>query len=231
MASDTSSSARSRPIRFFVVEDDPHTRARLVETASADDRLTAVGSAECLADARAAHENIAQADVLLVDLGLPDGDGVDLIREYASAGTCALVISVFGDERHVVRAIEAGASGYLLKDADNTELADAIVRTVNGESPLSPSIARHLLKHFRRDSAGDQAASPLTPRETEVLTLVARGCSNGEIARLLEMSANTVTTHTKSIYRKLAVGSRSEAVFEAAQLGIINLSDRSGDRA
>ncbi len=212
------------PYKLCIVEDDPHTRKRLVAQAEQDERLQVVAEAGDLASALATIDILKQCDVVLIDLGLPDGDGADLIAQLAAVdqGPTLLVISVFGDERHVIRAIEAGASGYLLKDADETTLADAIVRTVLGDSPINPSIARHLLRRFRTPLQANED-SPITPRETEVLTLIARGYGNSEIAEVLAMSTNTVTSHTKSIYRKLAVGSRSEAVFEATQLGLISM--------
>lgn len=214
------------PYRLFVVEDDPHTRKRLVALAEQDDRLKVVGEAGDLAGALQMMAVVQACDAALIDLGLPDGDGADLIQQLSALpdGPCTLVISVFGDERHVVRAIEAGASGYLLKDSDEISLADAIVRTILGESPINPAIARHLLRRFQQPTNNDiTPPSPITPRETEVLTLIARGYSNAEIAKVLELATNTVTSHTKSIYRKLAVGSRSEAVFEATQMGLINM--------
>jgi DNA-binding NarL/FixJ family response regulator len=146
-----------------------------------------------------------------------------------------LVITVFGDERHVVSAIEAGAAGYLLKDAHPTAVADAIFQLLEGGSPITPIIARHVLKRFKvglepAATKGDAAPASeivhkvhLTPRETEVLNLVSRGYSNNEIADLLKMSFHTVTSHIKHIYVKLSVRSRSEAVFEAAQMGILDL--------
>lgn len=210
----------------YIVEDDPHTRARLVDAVHTDTRLTVIGQAGKLSDVMEDWADVSLARAVLIDLGLPDGDGVDLIAKLSQLPEppSLLVISVFGDERHVIRAIEAGAVGYLLKDSDEETLADSIVRTINGECPINPSIARHLLKRFQPSHASEvPLKSPITPRETEVLTLIARGYGNPEIANLLKMSTNTVTTHTKAIYRKLAVNSRSEAVFEAAQMGIIDM--------
>ncbi len=171
-----------------------------------------------------AHE---PPQVLLVDLQLPDGSGIDLIRaaRRLAPQAEAMVISVFGDEAHVVGAIEAGATGYLLKDASAEEIAMAITRLLAGEAPISSAIARHLLRRFRAPpdpAAAPVAASPLTPREGEVLQLIAKGLSYQRIADTLAMSPHTVTTHIKQIYRKLAVNSRGEAVFEAMQLGLLS---------
>jgi DNA-binding NarL/FixJ family response regulator len=211
----------------LLVEDDDATRARLARAITLDGGLALVGAA---ASCREAREMLAGGapDVLLVDLGLPDGSGIDLIRECkrVAAGTEAMVITVFGDEQHVVSAIEAGASGYLLKDGSNTYIADSVRALLNGGSPISPAIARHLLRRFQapvpaeRDAHGAEAPG-LTDREHEVLALLVKGFTFAEIGDLLGISAHTVTTHVKHIYGKLAVRSRAEAVYEALQLGIV----------
>ena len=212
----------------LLLEDDPITRERLAGIVQAAPGLTL---AAALADVRSALAWLgahAPPAVLLADLQLPDGSGIDVIRwlrAHAPASE-AMVISVFGDEAHVVAAIEAGATGYLLKDATADEIAQAITRLLAGESPISSAIARHLLRRFQpapgvkgAPPATAPAPSPLTPRETEVLQLIAKGLSYQRIADTLAMSPHTVTTHIKQIYRKLAVNSRGEAVFEAMQLG------------
>lgn len=224
--------------RVFLVEDEPHTRELLAKTVSSHPALSVAGAVGGYTDAMNQMKDILASHVLLVDLGLPDGDGSDIIRyvSHAEDPPNILVISVFGDERHVVRAIEAGADGYLLKDSTSAELGEAIIGVINGESPINPAIARHLLKKFRNDdSAPTPAAEPapdsnrphITPREMEVLKLIVRGFSNAEIAGLLEVSQYTVTSHIKNLYKKLAVGSRSEAIFEAVQLGLVQLSRES----
>lgn len=212
----------------YVIEDDELTRERLIQLIVADKNLQVCGSAGSVRQVEQGWAVASKADVVLVDLGLPDGDGAAVIRRLSAlepAPFC-LVISVFGDERRVVQAIEAGACGYLLKDTDEIGIASLILGTLNGECPINPSIARHLLKKFHPEKQSSDVPSPITQRETEVLKMVARGYANAEISELLEMSVHTVTTHTKNIYRKLAVGSRSEAVFEAAQLGLIDLANR-----
>lgn len=210
----------------FIVEDDQLTRDRLSQHVDAHPQLTVTGSAGSLADARAAQTALHNADVLLVDLGLPDGDGTGLIAEVqrTDAPPVCLVITVFGDERRVIGAIEAGARGYLLKDSDEQDLTTLILRAIAGDCPINPSIARHLLKRFRTQPVAD-GDTGITARETEVLQCIARGYNNNEIGELLGMSVHTVRTHTKNIYGKLAVGSRGEAVFEAAQLGLIDLGN------
>ena len=213
--------------RVLIVEDNAETRRSIEANVERHPKLAVVGAVGTVAEALEALQT--PPDVLLVDLGLPDGSGTDVIRHAATLNPQPeiMVITVFGDERHIVGAIEAGATGYLLKDADSSAIADAILQLVDGGSPITPVIARHMLKRFQTGAADERQPVPdaphLTPRETEVLRLVSRGYSNNEIAELLEMSFHTVTSHVKHIYRKLSVRSRSEAVFEAAQLGIIDI--------
>jgi DNA-binding NarL/FixJ family response regulator len=215
-------------VRVLVIEDDAPTRERLAEIIEQADGLELSGSAGDCASARAALERRPHPQVLLVDLGLPDGSGVDLIRESRRLPQPpeAMVISVFGDERHVVSAIEAGATGYLLKDAPAERIVTAISELLRGGSPISAGIARHLLRRFQQPAApaaGDGGLPELTPREMEVLLLVGKGFSYAEIAATLEVSTHTVTSHIKHIYRKLEVRSRGEAVFEAMQRGLLRI--------
>jgi len=176
--------------------------------------------------------------VLLTDLGLPDGNGIELIRASRALDPAPLpmVITVFGDERSVVSALEAGAIGYLLKDGSSEQVGQAILDLIGGGSPISPPIARHLLRRFQSEAtAPDTPARPdatpssdapkLTSREHDVLNLIAKGFSFPEIAELLGISAHTVTTHVRHIYRKLEVSSKNAAVYEAVQLGILKLDE------
>jgi len=170
-----------------------------------------------------------QPDILVSDLGLPDGHGVKVIREARRLypDIEVLVVTMYGDEEHVVEALEAGASGYLLKRQAFEELGDAIISVLRGESAISPEVARYLLKRFNRpQEEAVNLENPLTEREHEVLKWIAKGYSYDEIADILEVSANTIRTHIRSIYRKLEVSSRSEAVFEASQLGILDFKDK-----
>src|SRR6185369_9399624 len=138
------------PYSILLVEDDAATRARLAGSVVRHPALTLIGEAGSCKEALA-HLAQTAPDVLLVDLGLPDGSGVDVIRELKrrSYATEAMVITVFGDEQHVVAAIEAGASGYLLKDGSAEYVCDSILELMRGGSPISPAIARHLLRRFR----------------------------------------------------------------------------------
>jgi DNA-binding NarL/FixJ family response regulator len=215
----------------MLVEDDPAFLARFCRIVAGAAGFSVIAAVGDLASARAAIARQAP-DVLLTDLGLPDGNGIELIRETARAhpATDIMVISVFGDEEHVLSSIEAGATGYILKDSLPDELIGLIADLRAGGSPISPVIARKLLKRFKRHEdpaaaptgpAEPAAAQALTQRESEVLGLVAKGFSFAEIARLLAVSPHTITAHVKKIYQKLAVHSRGEAVYEAGKMGLL----------
>ena len=203
----------------MVVEDHETTRRSLVEKVSADPRLEVVADVGTLADANREFDRL-KPDVLLVDLELPDGSGTELIQ-LANEQSHSLVISVFGDEKRVVSAIRAGAKGYLLKDDDAKEISVAIHQIMNGESPISPAIASHLISHFQQRSACQTDIS-LSSREHDVLTLASKGYTYSEIADLMNVSANTVGTYTKRIYTKLEVNSKAAAVYEAKRLGLMD---------
>jgi DNA-binding NarL/FixJ family response regulator len=215
----------------LIVEDDPEFLRRFSEAVLDDPALHLLGAVPTGA-AAIALLGVQAPDVLLVDLGLPDMDGVDLIRHAArQCPQCdVIVVTMFGDDGHVVPSIEAGATGYLLKDAANARVAASIHEVRAGGSPISPSIARRVLARFRVAPAPAFApatqpmppeASPLTSREVEILRLVAKGLSFESVGELLAISSHTVVAHVKKIYRKLAVHSRGEAVYEAGQMGLL----------
>lgn len=214
------------PQRVLIAEDDGPTRDRLAAAVASDPALAVAGSVGTLGEALQAVRREAP-EVLLVDLGLPDGSGLDLIREARrlAADTQALVITVFGDERSVIAAIEAGARGYLLKDGAPDDVCAAVHQLLAGGAPISPVIARHLLRRLAPEPPPPAEADVprLSAREVEVLELVVKGFTFPEIAGLLGISTHTVTTHVRRIYRKLEVRSRSEAVYEAVQLGLVKL--------
>jgi len=208
-----------------IVEDDAPTRQRLALAVGEREELSVVAEAGSLGEGLAALQREAP-DVVLVDLGLPDGSGLDLIQasRRLSADTHCLVVTVFGDERNVVAAIEAGARGYLLKDASYDLVAQGVLDVLAGGSPISPPIARHLLRRFHPDAEDPRDGGPhLSEREREILELVVKGFTYPEIASLLQISTHTVTTHVRRIYRKLEVSSRAEAVYEALHLGLVKL--------
>lgn len=217
------------PLQILLVEDEANTRNMLEQVINADNQCHVIAAFGTLKQSLAWLEH-HQPDVLLVDLGLPDGDGTELIQDIYRRrySTEAMVITVFGDERHVIRAIEAGASGYILKDAMTDDICTSIRQLVDGGSPISAPIARHLLGRFHKTAQENPGNSEddtpvLTRREQEVLSQLARGFSFPEISGILSISPHTVSSHVKHIYRKLAVGSRSEAVYEALQLGLIDI--------
>ena len=218
-------------ISVLIVEDDAALRGEWVRMIDADPGIALAAAAGSLEAARAAMAANGPPDVLIVDLGLPDGDGTALIRELADGApsTSALVITVFGDEAHVVRALEAGARGYLLKDAAPDEFARAVRLVHEGGAPLSPMIARHLLARFApvarksrlRAARSKTLVETLTAREAEILKLIADGHTVSGAARALNVSPNTVSTHVKHIYGKLAVNNRVQAVNRARSTGQI----------
>ena len=218
----------------MVVEDDPVFLTRFCGFIASATGLSLLAAVSSLAAAR--QSLVRQVpDVLLVDLGLPDGSGVDLIREVARThrATDIMVVSVFGDEEHVLASIEAGATGYILKDSMPDEFVALIAQLRAGGSPISPLIARRLLKRLLPRTGAAATAPSVSPattgsgdsllsaREAEVLALVAKGFNFAEVARLLEVSPHTITAHVKKIYQKLAVHSRGEAVYEAIKMGLL----------
>jgi DNA-binding NarL/FixJ family response regulator len=229
-------------ISVLLVEDDIKFRdaftARILEAPDLK-LLAAVGHVSAGLEALRRHA----PDVLLVDLDLPDRRGTELIR-YAAAhlpDTDVMVVSVFGDEKNVIESIEAGATGYLLKDSDPVDFVEQIRLIHAGGSPISPPIARQLLTRFRMpaptsaslevmptapspdaaEAAHPHANVTLSDREHSVLSLVAKGFTFPEIAGLLNVSQHTVMTYVKRTYRKLHVSSKTEAVYEARKMGLL----------
>ena len=202
--------------RILIVEDDPATLGWLLAELGELAGVQASGCAS-VAEARRWLEQHTP-HIVLTDLGLPDGSGIEVIAlALRLHPQCeVLVISIFGDDTHVLSAIEAGASGYPLKDSSLEHLGEQLQHLRDGGSPLSPQIARTLIRRQRARPApqGDDGLGMLTERELEVLTFIAKGFSYQEGAAMLGVSANTVRTHVKRIYQKLAVNSRTEAVYE-----------------
>jgi len=220
----------------LLVEDDPPTRTRLASVIECHPDLAVAGAVGSCREGREALERLDPA-VLLTDLGLPDGSGIDLIRLARDRGgrTQSMVITVFGDEAHVVAAIEAGALGYLLKDATPEAIGRSILEMLAGGSPMSPPVARYLLKRFGSPAA-TEAAAPVTAvdasslpalseREREVLGYIVKGFTYAEIARIAGLSAHTVATYVRRVYGKLEVHSRGEAVYEAISSGLVKVDE------
>ena len=223
--------------QVLIVEDEPELLLKFASAVQSDPLLSLSGAVPT-GKAGIALLDALRPDVLLVDLGLPDISGIEVIAHAAKhhPGTDVLVVTMFGDDQHVLASIEAGATGYLLKDA----LADRICISIHelraGGSPITPSIARKVLARFRLPvppppppplslpvalTMAVVEASPLTDREIEILRLVAKGLSFNEVGETFAISPHTVVSHIKKIYRKLAVHSRGEAVFEAGLLGLL----------
>ena len=210
-------------IEVVIVEDDAKFRSAFARLIEATPEMELLGTAATLAQGMDLVRR-RMPDVLLVDLDLPDGSGLDLIRHVASrSDTCdIMVITVFGDERHVIESIEAGASGYLLKDSLPEDFIEQIRVLHAGGSPISPVIARQLLARFVAPIVAKSIDVPeLSEREHSVLSLVTKGFSYQEIASLMRVSPHTVLTYVKRIYRKLQVSSKTEAVYEARKLGLV----------
>lgn len=181
-----------------------------------------------IAEARSLLDEQAFA-MAFVDVGLPDGDGVDLIRDLHKRDRALpiLVISAWSEEQIILNALQAGATGYLLKERDDIEISLSIRSILRGGAPIDPFIARHILAMISPPAAppsdASKAATPpaLTPREIEILTMVNKGFTNREIAEIMSLSHHTVECHVRNIYKKLAVRSRTEAVFEARAHGYL----------
>lgn len=217
---------------IYLIEDDTTVRDFVVRALEARPEWQLVGYSGSFAHARD-HAADAAANVYLVDLGLPDGRGEDLLKLLATSnpGSELLVFTVFGDETRLIGAIEAGATGYVLKGCTGEELLAAIEQIQEGGAPISSLLARLLLKRLRAVQDIVSRPSPLEPmseesvilsdREVEVLKLVAQGYVNKEIARKLDISGHTVGSHIKNLYRKLAVHSRVQVVRIAQERGWI----------
>lgn len=214
-------------VTVLIVEDDARFRDSFVHAVSLADNLTLLGSAADLAGGMRLLQQ--RPDVLLVDLQLPDGNGIDLIREVSrSHPACdVMVVTIFGDEQHVLDSIAAGATGYLLKDIQPHELVEQIRVLREGGSPISPVIARQLLMRFATPKpvtatpVEPEGLTPLSDQEIKVLTYSAKGFSYDEIANLMHVSRHTVQTYVKRSYRKLQVNSKVEALAEARRRNLL----------
>jgi DNA-binding NarL/FixJ family response regulator len=218
------------PITVLIVEDDAVTRCMLAAAIASEPSLKLAAAFDSV---RPALEwlKTASVDLLLTDLGLPDGSGIDVIRACLerSPECDVMVITMSSDEDSVLACIEAGAAGYVLKDAGPLDIVRALLDLHAGGSPISPLIARKVLGRMRGNKsapaavmAAEDGVRLLTKRESAILDLIARGDSYGDMARTLSVSVGTVQTHVKNIYGKLAVHSRGEAVFEAQRRGLLH---------
>ena len=220
-------------VRVMLVEDDVLFQDAFLAALSAEPDMEVAGVCATVAQAlRALADPTPQ--VLVTDLGLPDGSGIEVIQAaHKCWPDCEIMVSTtFADESHVIRSIEAGASGYLLKDSSPATIVEEIRSLLGGGSPISPFIARKVLMRFRQDPLpGSQVVPPperekiskvaLSPRELEVLSLITKGFTYEEIAGLMVVSRHTVMTFVRRIYAKLEVKSKAEALYEARQQGLL----------
>ncbi len=222
-----SAGADARPVRVLVVDDHPVVRTGLVALLQTDPGLQVVGEAADGAEVPAAVRRLTAEgtppDVVLMDLRMPQVDGATataaLLRE--APGTAVLVLTTYDTDSDIVRAIEAGASGYLLKDVPRERLLEGVRSAARGETVLAPSVAGHLVRRAR------EPEQPVpTPREIEVLDRVARGLTNAEIGRELFIGESTVKTHLLRLFAKLGVDDRTRAVTVALERGLIRAPGR-----
>ena len=212
-------------IRVLLVDDDQLMRAGLRAVLSSDETIEVVGEA---GDGRDAvyRTRLGRPDVVLMDIRMPDLDGIAATREVleVAPGIKVVILTTFEQDDYIFGAIDAGASGFLLKRTRPEELVGAIHTVATGDSLLSPSVTRIVIDRMARqrhvDSAAGERLEQLTPREREVLELVARGLSNGEIAATLVIEESTVKTHVKRILMKLGLRDRVHAVILAYETGI-----------
>lgn len=220
------STAAQPPTRIYLIEDDPGVLGFVRQALTIRPDWQFIGHAASVEQAREAAV-ASGANVFLVDLGLPDGKGEDLLRLLAKACPDAelLVFTVFGEESRLLEALQSGATGYVLKGCSHQELVSAIEQIRVGGAPISPILARMLLRQFRPEAAtgaSDTSVAPLlSDRETDVLRLVAQGYVNKEIAARLAISPATVGTHIKNLYRKLSVHSRIQVLRAAQERGLL----------
>jgi DNA-binding NarL/FixJ family response regulator len=212
----------------LLVEEQPRTRDWLLGVLTAAfpgiGVVTFARLAEAMAwlDERKAADDAPGFDLALIDLGLPDGHGVMLVRKLVAdwPKVTPVIATIYDDDAHLFLALAAGARGYLLKDEEPDLLVGILRRIDRGEPSLSPSIAHRLLAHFRNGPAPGRDEAGLTPRETETLTLLARGLTVAEAAERMGLKPQTVASYVKVIYQKLSISSRAEATREAVRRGL-----------
>jgi NarL family two-component system response regulator LiaR len=219
------------PIRILIADDHPVVRRGLKVLLGTEPGFEVVGEVSTGGEAVEAAAQL-DPDVILMDLVMPGVDGAEATRRILAGDSEArvLVLTSFGSDNRLFPALQAGALGFMLKDATGDELVSAIRRVAQGQSSLSPEIARRLVREVAQEPSGNGPGEPLTPRETDVLRSLAHGLSNDEIADDLGISPATVRTHVSSILGKLGLTRRTQAVLYALRHGIVTL-DEGDDQA
>jgi DNA-binding NarL/FixJ family response regulator len=223
-------SAPAREVRIVVADDHEVVRSGFAELLDSQPDLSVVGTASNGRDAVEISRELGP-DVVLMDIRMPGMDGIEATRLVTRAGPGAprvLVLTTFDLDEYVYDALRAGASGFLLKDVTAEKLFDAVRVIAVGEALLAPSVTRRLISEFagRPDTKPAPAFADLTPRETEVLRLVAEGLSNAEIAARLVVTEETVKTHVSRILSKLGLRDRTQAVVAAYETGLVTPGSR-----
>lgn len=238
-------------VKVLILEDNPVARSflcRVVRESFSDAiAITEAGDLETarrhIGPLSAVRDPVDPFKLILVDLELPDGNGMELLAELVKYPATKIVTTLYSDDDHLFPALQCGADGYLLKEDRFEVLVEELQKIVRGQPPLSPAIARRLLTHFRQGggegapmapNTGFQSSRPmpmgrgapldherLTPRESEVLTYLSKGFTIKEIANLMGIKWFTVNDHIKSIYKKLNVSSRAEAAVLASKQGLV----------
>jgi DNA-binding NarL/FixJ family response regulator len=211
-------------IKILIADDHPVVREGLSAMLNKEEDIRVVGEAEngteAINKARA-----LQPDVVLMDLRMPEVDGVEAMRQIRAKNPEMkfIVLTTYDNDEYIFKGIEAGARAYLIKDAPREELFKAIRAVYKGESLIEPAVAGKVLDRFAELSREAQCPDVISERELEVLNLMAKGAANKLIAATLNIGESTVKTHIQSIFQKLGVSDRTEAVTEALQKGIIHL--------
>ena len=215
-----------QPIRLLLVDDHPVVRKGTRDLLDTEHDFQVVG------EAASGEEAILKArelvpDVILMDVSMPGMNGIEATKQIKAERPAqnVLVLTSYDDDAYIFALLEAGAAGYLLKNASEAELLGAVRAVAAGESALHPSVARKVLERFSTTSTSSAPLDTLSPRELEVLCIAATGRTNKEIARDLDISPRTVQVHLANIFSKLGVGSRTEAVLIGIKRGWVSLSD------
>lgn len=211
-------------VTVVVVEDESKILRSQLALLKAYPEIQVVGQASTGTDAVQRIKSL-RPDVVLLDLGLPGIDGIEVTRQVKQLlpETEVLIFTIFDDEEKVLAAIHAGASGYLLKGMEADKIVESILEVSKGGSVVQPQLARRLLRHFTRPPVEQDPRAALSPRELEILQLIAKGLSNPQVAQALGLSRATVRTHLEHIYAKLDVSNRTEAVTEGIKKGLIEV--------